>query len=52
MELTFFILEMLGTIAFSISGAVTAIDSGMDLLGITIWESLRLSVVESCVMLH
>ncbi|MGI6579022.1 MAG: trimeric intracellular cation channel family protein [Saccharofermentanales bacterium] len=35
MELTFFILEMLGTIAFSISGAVAAIDSNMDLLGIT-----------------
>ncbi len=35
MELTIFILEVIGTIAFSISGAVAAIDSDMDLMGIS-----------------
>ncbi len=34
MELTIFILEIIGTIAFSISGALAAIDSDMDLMGI------------------
>lgn len=34
MELSIFIFEVIGTIAFSISGAVAAIESDMDLMGI------------------
>lgn len=36
METTFLILELLGTVAFTLSGAVAAIDNEMDLLGIEI----------------
>ncbi len=36
MELMIFILEIIGTVAFSISGAVAAMDSDMDLLGIAV----------------
>lgn len=36
METTILVLEILGTIAFTISGAIAAIDSDMDLLGILI----------------
>lgn len=36
MEFTIFILEVIGTVAFSISGAVAAMDSDMDLMGILV----------------
>lgn len=36
MELLFFILEIIGTIAFSISGALTAIRKKMDIFGVVI----------------
>ncbi len=36
MELMLFIFEIIGTIAFAISGALAAMDSDMDLMGITV----------------
>lgn len=36
MELTLFILEIIGTVAFAVSGAIAGTDRNMDVLGITI----------------
>lgn len=36
MELFIFILEMIGTVAFASSGAMTAIEKNMDILGVTV----------------
>lgn len=36
MEITFFILELVGTVAFAASGAMTAMKRGMDLFGIVV----------------
>ena len=36
MELTLFILEIIGTVAFAVSGAIAGTNRNMDILGITI----------------
>ncbi len=36
MELTLFILEIIGTVAFAVSGLIAGVNRNMDILGITI----------------
>lgn len=36
MDTFLFIVELLGTVAFAISGAITAVEKGMDLFGVAV----------------
>lgn len=46
MELTLFILEIIGTVAFAVSGLIAGVNRNMDILGITIMAVVTATGVE------
>ena len=51
MDILIFAFEIIGTVAFSVSGAMTGLKKNMDIFGVMILALLRLSAAESRVIL-
>lgn len=47
MDILIFAFEIIGTVAFSVSGAMTGLKKNMDIFGVRFWALLRLSAAES-----